>query len=283
MEFDKSKRMIDEQNETTKKEETQVTQSGFLPPSNTPTSGSQTQAQESGEHRKYRHYITWPIVAFRWLVQWLDTNYGAVTAAATVVIAILTFFYVRYAKNQWRVMDDQTQLQKRIAKLNYGAPNIQISDLKVFYSPNDKALWADLTVQNYGTEKGATAQDISIAQVVEFSDEEPEARRYSFKKSDFQFMKPPNLPVFQTPNPTAFLQAFLVGGISPKEYPDNKTRKLYIWGKTAYTDYTGPETPVPFCRYVLGKAIFDRPPSDKLESTGGYSGPYYKCEHTPAF
>jgi hypothetical protein len=41
------------------------------------------------------------------LVTWLDVHDGAVTALATVVIALLTFFYVRYARKQWEVMGQQ--------------------------------------------------------------------------------------------------------------------------------------------------------------------------------
>src|SRR5438034_1965048 len=44
---------------------------------------------------------------FRRIVAWLDANNGAITAAATVVIAVLTFFYVRYSPRQWDVMRSQ--------------------------------------------------------------------------------------------------------------------------------------------------------------------------------
>ncbi len=66
------------------------------------------------EHKnsgKYPQYVMRPLKAiktvFLFVVGWLDTNDGAVTAVATLVIAALTFFYVLYARAQWHVMDRQ--------------------------------------------------------------------------------------------------------------------------------------------------------------------------------
>src|SRR5206468_8924858 len=44
---------------------------------------------------------------FHRIVAWLDANNGAITATATVGIAVLTFFYVRYSHRQWDVMRSQ--------------------------------------------------------------------------------------------------------------------------------------------------------------------------------
>jgi hypothetical protein len=72
--------------------------------------------EQSKHDSKYAEYIMWPFKTvgrwFMYVVMWLDENDGAVTAVATIVIAVLTGFYVHYAKVQWKAMRDQiTEMQ----------------------------------------------------------------------------------------------------------------------------------------------------------------------------
>jgi len=45
-------------------------------------------------------------------VNWLNSEGPAVMAAATIVIAILTAFYVNYSRDQWSVMRDTLKLER---------------------------------------------------------------------------------------------------------------------------------------------------------------------------
>jgi hypothetical protein len=42
-------------------------------------------------------------------INWIDAKGAFITALTTVVIAVLTFFYVHYSRAQWQVMNDQRQ------------------------------------------------------------------------------------------------------------------------------------------------------------------------------
>jgi hypothetical protein len=44
------------------------------------------------------------------VVNWINSRSPFVTTLATVVIAILTFYYVRYSRDQWKAMNTQTQI-----------------------------------------------------------------------------------------------------------------------------------------------------------------------------
>src|ERR1700724_3620772 len=59
----------------------------------------------------YAQHVMRPIKAIgrgiAGVINWLDAKDGVVTAVATVVIAILTGYYVHYAKEQWRIMSGQ--------------------------------------------------------------------------------------------------------------------------------------------------------------------------------
>jgi hypothetical protein len=43
----------------------------------------------------------------------LDAHAGIISALATVAILVLTYFYVRYSKRQWKVMEQQLELSQR--------------------------------------------------------------------------------------------------------------------------------------------------------------------------
>src|SRR5258708_1915010 len=45
--------------------------------------------------------------------QFLDTHNGTITALATVAIVVLTGFYVKYSRRQWKVMEKQLHLSER--------------------------------------------------------------------------------------------------------------------------------------------------------------------------
>jgi hypothetical protein len=65
----------------------------------------------AAQRRHYAQYIMWPFKAvwraFTAVINWLDKNDGAVTAIATIAIAVLTAYYVHYARGQWNVMQGQ--------------------------------------------------------------------------------------------------------------------------------------------------------------------------------
>lgn len=86
--------------------------------SNPPTSASENQTNESSKSAKYRQYVVRSVVAIwrtiKFLLRFADEHDGAITALATIAIVILTFFYVRYSRYQWRTMRDQVgQMQSQ--------------------------------------------------------------------------------------------------------------------------------------------------------------------------
>jgi|GEM_PF-5097858 len=72
---------------------------------------SDDEKQQPKYHRNYAQYVMRPLKAvghgFVKAVNWLDAKDGFVAALATVVIAVLTGYYVHYAKQQWGVMKGQ--------------------------------------------------------------------------------------------------------------------------------------------------------------------------------
>ena len=76
--------------------------SGLLP---TPASKSQT--KDGKKTIEYGKYILWPFKALGRLFQFLDKNDGAVTAIATIAIAILTWKYVTYSRGQLEIIGGQ--------------------------------------------------------------------------------------------------------------------------------------------------------------------------------
>jgi hypothetical protein len=76
-----------------------------------PEAAPPTGKQEVPEQkRNYSQYGMRPLKAIGRgtiaVVRWTDRNSGFITVLATVAIAVLTFFYVRYSRAQWTVMSD---------------------------------------------------------------------------------------------------------------------------------------------------------------------------------
>jgi hypothetical protein len=79
----------------------------------------QTKEGDSKQEKKYSLYavgfLTMFSVAVAVVLWWqpsrlfLDAHNGAISAITTFAIMVLTFFYVRYAKSQWAVMEGQLQ------------------------------------------------------------------------------------------------------------------------------------------------------------------------------
>lgn len=73
------------------------------------------QANDNGDHpTKIRGFFITPLRVFLWPFKFFDVHHGAVTAVATIVLVVLTFFYVHYSKKQWETM--QRQLEDSEAK-----------------------------------------------------------------------------------------------------------------------------------------------------------------------
>jgi hypothetical protein len=68
-------------------------------------------ATKSNKYRDYTQYVMRTLKATRRgivaVVNWTDAKAGFITALATVIIAVLTGFYVHYSRAQWKVMHDQ--------------------------------------------------------------------------------------------------------------------------------------------------------------------------------
>jgi hypothetical protein len=104
--------MVDtpESNDTADHPDSNLPVPDMVPQGSEPPNSNEDQ-KDSKQSRHYAKYVVWPFKALgRWfmrVVNWLDKYDGAVTAAATIVIAVLTGYYVYYAKQQWGVMKGQ--------------------------------------------------------------------------------------------------------------------------------------------------------------------------------
>jgi hypothetical protein len=89
--------------------------------------------QHSEQQHRYSQYIMRLLKASGGgtvrTVNWLDEKAGFVTAVATVLIAVLTGFYVHYSRAQWRTMQDEIPLLKSSAQAAQSAADIAASAL----------------------------------------------------------------------------------------------------------------------------------------------------------
>ena len=150
LKLNQGEHMVNRPNESTEKKNARVVKTNALHVSSTQTAAEPAKAQETKQKVNYRKYVMWPVVAFRWLVQWLDDNSGAVTAIATVVIAVLTYFYATYSKKQWEVTRDQLQAYKdsQRAQLIFGDFMPTITD--ICCNTNAVTINGGLDVKNVG-------------------------------------------------------------------------------------------------------------------------------------
>jgi hypothetical protein len=126
LKFKKTESTINKPETTTKRQQAQVKESSNPLIGNTtggdlPASTGQSQAQNSGDERKYAQYVVWPFVAiWKYLIrpvgQFLEGHHASVTSVATVAIVALTFAYVHYSKNQWTVMKGQLEEQESTSR-----------------------------------------------------------------------------------------------------------------------------------------------------------------------
>jgi len=120
--------------------------------SNTPAFTGQPQTENTRKTKKYGQYIVWPFVAvwriFRVVFSFLDKHNGAVTALATIVIAVLTYYYATYSKKQWQITSDTLQISQR-AYVTIGRKDGVIAD---FIVPKDEKQNAEIVIyfQNTG-------------------------------------------------------------------------------------------------------------------------------------
>jgi hypothetical protein len=151
------------------------------PKGDTPETRSPSQTENTGKTRKYAMYVLWPVAAlwrlFRWLFLWANEHGPGITALATIAIMVLTFFYVRYSKRQWKVMSGQleemkksTDLAKAVAKIANGQPTMWVSDIEVFHEEENRKVWATVGVSNKGKNY---ADHISVATLVDILPMEP--------------------------------------------------------------------------------------------------------------
>lgn len=178
--------MIDEQNPESCHDESSNKLHGRTA-SPKPTNSSKTAEEQpkSKENQHYSQYIMRPLKAFGRgtvkTVNWLNAKAGFVTAIATVLIAVLTGFYVHYSRAQWQVMNGQlTQIK--------AGNEIQGSELELSQRP-----WVDAQISLEGPlrfdENGATvplrfglrntghspafAANIEVRPVLPFIDNDP--------------------------------------------------------------------------------------------------------------
>src|ERR1700680_5146882 len=128
----KLERLIDEPAATRQTHEAEdykaaLSCAGDIPLSRTPASTRQSQTQDSSNAAQSSGYIVRPLItigrSFKGLFSFVDRHDGSVTAAATVAIVFLTFFYVSYSKRQWQAMGEDD----RIAS-NFQRPWVGLDD-----------------------------------------------------------------------------------------------------------------------------------------------------------
>jgi hypothetical protein len=122
LELQKRKAMIDAPKTPKEDHEPQIEKSGTPPVdiasnSYTPASTDNAQAQNATTQKHYSQYVVGPLIAifrlFRGFFRFFDEHHGGVTAVATIVISVLTFFYVRYSKHQWETMRETMKIDQR--------------------------------------------------------------------------------------------------------------------------------------------------------------------------
>ena len=109
--------MIDTPNpDSTQSETSDNLKNGITSPESSNAPEAAKERPQSEQQPNYSQYVVRPLKAFSRgtvkTVNWLDDKAGFVTAVATVLIAILTGFYVHYSRAQWETMSGQlTQMQ----------------------------------------------------------------------------------------------------------------------------------------------------------------------------
>jgi hypothetical protein len=72
--------------------------------SNAPTPTSQSEAQYTDKSKHDSNRIVRAFIAVGYPFRFLDRHAGSITAVATVVIGLLTYWYATYSKRQWEAM-----------------------------------------------------------------------------------------------------------------------------------------------------------------------------------
>ena len=113
-------------------------------PQTTDATQPDNKEQQPKQHRDYSEYVMRPLKAVGRatiiVVNWLDEKGPFVTAIATVIIAILTGFYVHYSRAQWKVMRDQLPELKTSAEAAKDAATTAAKQLEMSERP-----WVILT------------------------------------------------------------------------------------------------------------------------------------------
>lgn len=82
-----------------------------------PTATSSTKEQESSDRTQFsKKWVSALAAIWRaitWLFRLLEGHNAAVTAVATIAIAVLTAEYVNYSKKQWEAMENTIKLSKK--------------------------------------------------------------------------------------------------------------------------------------------------------------------------
>ncbi len=244
---------------------------------------SHGQTQNTSKARQYASYIVRPFVTIGRFIKkgflLADRHNGGITALATVAIVVLTIFYVRYSRGQWRVMRQQltemqstSALQKKTAAVQFGLPVISINWLGMFELGENQAPHFIVRIQNNGK---TNAESLSFAMDIKFSDQRPEPR---FTPKDFQPIRPGTVEQWD-PIKKNYIQsqgqyAHTVPG-DYSAYKSGKTR-LYMLGVVQYKDFTNQPNEwdaFPFCKYVTFETV-----QISTDEKHGYSGPYQDCE-----
>jgi len=117
--------------------------------------------QQSAENREASDYVMrFRETIGRWgrnFVRAVDLHSALISAAATIVIAILTAFYVHYSKAQWAVMREQANISDRANQLSAIGLAAQIGITNIT-SPDDNGT-VTLEFTNTGH---TTAKDVTI-------------------------------------------------------------------------------------------------------------------------
>jgi hypothetical protein len=192
----------------------------------------------------------WPFVAFwrfiKWIFKFVDDHAGAVTAIATLTIAVLTYNYAKYSKKQWETAERQLR----------DFEDVQAAQLTLDLLPKITEIdgSADIEWNPIITNGGSTmATEIGV-----------ERNTYDVRGTHGEYAEPQPVPK-PIPNPKPAGDN-LPGGKS-RQYPDPVPEEIAWWGKVisrestlitrwdvSYRDIFNRPRVVPFCFYYHSRS-----------------------------
>jgi hypothetical protein len=138
-------RLIEEPKTGGEWKETEKAESGLPPPNillGSSPATSQPKTTDTSKKRKYGKYIVRAVIA-TWagtksLFRFVDEHHGSVAAVATIVIGVLTYYYVGYSKKQWETMRETLAVTQR-SYVTIGRKDGVVAEFVLPKDPKDNA------------------------------------------------------------------------------------------------------------------------------------------------